>query len=287
MYYLRQQTREPDRAQDLLERAARTSGNAATRQARETFLRLEPEQRRVLAQSITVIDREIQIDAIDSGLRAALHWVIPPAQESSFLDHLKGWWSARAVELLKGSLDAFAAADLLLYVNDLRDQFGPENLPTDPLLPDPDEDTVTELAERPFVRQLEWIAYTRPALAKAINDYHKAFTQRSRWLREELLGVGELDSYERRLVDEWQFAFTAMLSELTPSSTEEEKQVSGRALLRRLAENSQARIRTRFNEPFVTRGSLHLLADTRRVGWHPEFEARLEALLGPVVDDAA
>jgi hypothetical protein len=36
----------------------------------------------------------------------------------------------------------------------------------------------------------------------------------------------------------------------------------------------------------MTRGSLHLLADDRRVGWHPDFEARLQELLEPVVEGA-
>jgi hypothetical protein len=283
-FYLRDQTRDVDRALSLLETAARTSGNKSTQAARRAFFSLESESRRSLLDSIVVIDQEVHIHEIDSALKTALHWVIPPAHEQSFLDHLKGWWAARAVEMLAGRLPAFAATDLLLYVNDLRDQFGPENLPTDPNLPNPDDNTIAELAERPFVRQLELIAYTRPALAKAITDYYRAFTQRSRWLREELLGVGELDSYERRLVDEWEFAFTAMQSDLPDGATEDDLEASGRALLQRLAENAQARIRAQFNEPFITRGSLHALADTRRIGWHPDFEARLEALLGPVVD---
>jgi hypothetical protein len=32
-------------------------------------------------------------------------------------------------------------------------------------------------------------------------------------------------------------------------------------------------------EPFVTRGSLHMLADEQHVGWHPEFRTRLAGLL--------
>ena len=52
----------------------------------------------------------------------------------------------------------------------------------------------------------------------------------------------------------------------------------------RAAETAKARIRERYDESFMSRGSLHGLADDRRVGWHPEFEARLEALLSPIVD---
>jgi hypothetical protein len=38
-------------------------------------------------------------------------------------------------------------------------------------------------------------------------------------------------------------------------------------------------IRPRCTDAFLTRGSYQMLADERRAGWHPDFEARLAALL--------
>ena len=32
-------------------------------------------------------------------------------------------------------------------------------------------------------------------------------------------------------------------------------------------------------EPFITRGSYHILSDKQKVGWHPEFQNRLKFLL--------
>ena len=77
-----------------------------------------------------------------------------------------------------------------------------------------------------------------------------------------------------------------MTRELGEEASDEEHERCGREILSHLAENAQARIRERYNEPFMVRGTLHELADGRRVGWHPRFEARLEALLSPVVDDS-
>ena len=38
----------------------------------------------------------------------------------------------------------------------------------------------------------------------AIRDYYRAFEQRSRWAREDFLVDGELENYERELVEAWQ-----------------------------------------------------------------------------------
>jgi hypothetical protein len=52
-----------------------------------------------------------------------------------------------------------------------------------------------------------------------------------------------------------------------------------------MSANVLIRLRERFDEPFVTRGTLHELADRLSVGWHPDFVARLEELLAPAVED--
>ena len=53
---------------------------------------------------------------------------------------------------------------------------------------------------------------------------------------------------------------------------------SRQELFRLVTENSAVRLRA-YTEPFYTHGTLHGLADDGRVGWHPDFQARLEALL--------
>ena len=41
----------------------------------------------------------------------------------------------------------------------------------------------------------------------------------------------------------------------------------------------RVRIRQRYEEPFFGRGVYHRLADDRHVGWHPDFEHRLQEML--------
>jgi hypothetical protein len=279
--------RDPERAQQSLARAAASSTNQATARWRARFAQLSPSRRAQLVNAITVADGAVPISEIDERLKTALFWALPSTDRAdAFIEHVRGWWFGIAVRLLRREVRAIAATDMLHAIQDIRDQFGPENLPRDPDLPDPDEVTVAEFHGRVFVRQLELIAATQEQLAVAIRDYYRAFTQRSRWLRRDLVGVDEIDRFEERLVDEWRFVFTNLTAELAEDADEPERQRHGRGIFTRAAETARARIRERYDEGFMTRGSLHGLADDRRVGWHPDFEARLEALLSPVVEGA-
>src|SRR5262249_47810476 len=77
-------------------------------------------------------------------------------------------------------------------MSDLREQFKQESLPIDDdlLTFDLDETTQTAHANYPFVRQLEIAAAGKRRIAAAIRDYYRAFEQRSRWIRNDLLLVG-------------------------------------------------------------------------------------------------
>jgi hypothetical protein len=273
--------RQPDTALVRLEEVASSSTNEQTSEARSRFLALKPDRRRALVDRITVLDETVRIDSFDEALADELFHVLPRDREESFLDRLKGWWIRTAAALLARRLTAITPADVRAYVDDLRDQFTPDNLPTDLDLEDFDEASADGYRDRRFVRQLNIIAASAHQLLLAIRDYHRAYTQRSRWLREDLVGIQELDRFERRLRDEWEHAFEHMVRELPAGASEEDKQRAGRALLHAVGERSQARVRPLFHEGFLTRGSLHGLADDtdQDVGWHPEFRRLLEELL--------
>jgi hypothetical protein len=117
-----------------------------------------------------------------------------------------------------------------------------------------------------------------PCIRKAINDYYRAFQQRSKWVREELLLVGELEEYERRLVDEWERLFEVMKEDMGEDKDEAAMQREGRALFNTV-QKLEMNIRPRCDEPYVMRGSYHILANQLRVGWHAEFLNRLSNLL--------
>ena len=52
----------------------------------------------------------------------------------------------------------------------------------------------------------------------------------------------------------------------------------GRQLLNQI-ESKDIRVRERCSEPFIMRGSYHMLADQFKIGWHADFKNRLKYLL--------
>jgi hypothetical protein len=104
-------------------------------------------------------------------------------------------------------------------------------------------------------------------------------------MRENLLLVGELDKYERRLCEEWQMMFDRAADSFGEMQAESQRQKMARRIYD-WVEQAEFRLRDRVDEPAITRGSFHMLANELRVGWHPLFKERLQHLLDDAVADA-
>jgi hypothetical protein len=146
-----------------------------------------------------------------------------------------------------------------------------------------DDATSADHADSPFVRQIELTKAGKARISAAVRDYYRAFEQRSRWMRNELVFVGELEKFERILVEEWELVFARMKDELGAEMSEDAKIRAARSVLG-WAEMTTIAIRPAVTTAFVTRGSLHMLANDIRIGWHPEFRERLAHLLSPPTD---
>ena len=74
-----------------------------------------------------------------------------------------------------------------------------------------------------------------------------------------------------------------MNDELPADVTERAKTEMAKKVYQWVEEASAPPIRNQCTERFLVRGSLHLLADRMDsgVGWHPDFAARLIAVLEP------
>jgi hypothetical protein len=269
----------------LLEQAAATSTNAQTEQARLSFIRLSPADRRALLAAVVVRDEQPQISDFYGELEKLLPYLFRPQHRDAFLEALTGWWYRQCVRLLTDRQPGVAGSDLTSFIHELRDRLEPGDLPPPLTGPDPTAEELKQYAGRTFVAQMQWIAYSQEQLADAIRDFHRAYAERSRWLRLGLLEVGDLEHYERRLFDLWRREFNDMVRELRESTSEEDaNERAGRLLLQQLRRQDQVRVRPRYSEEFLTHGTLHELADRSRahaeqIGWHPDFRARLEQLL--------
>jgi ABC-3C protein len=277
---LRPESRDESKALRSLEAAAQTSTAAQTAAARWQFLGLETSARRTFVSRIRVVDGSPRIDKVPALVKAYLHWALPPDHEDLFLAMVWRWWDAVAVAMLQGDLPGVDVGDAQAAIADIRDQFTRDNLPTLLELADVDEEAVKQTYRmHPFVQQMHWVAYPPRNLEKAIVDYYRAYTHAVRWVEEDLVSAVELTRFEAELVDEWEREFEWMLDGLVENAGEEEKKTAGKALLRQLLSQTGICVRSRYNDPFFARGQRHMLADTGKMGWHADFEARIADLL--------
>lgn len=272
--------RDPEAALGSFNSIALSSQSQSNSQAYQSFLALTQEERLTLLNQIYVIDSAPNITDIDTELARQVRWLAPDEQEEAFLQRLEGWWYRRVLNQLSKSGNLINSREIDLYMQELREQFTREALPID------DDVVALELNEalqqscqnRLFVKQVELVTKNTRRIGFAIRDYFRAYEQRARWLRQDIVLGLELDKYETQLVEEWESAYERMCDELGEENTEELMEKAGRALLD-WAEINLFPIRPKVTAKFISTGSFHMLSDDGRVGWHPLFKERLEILL--------
>jgi hypothetical protein len=275
--------RDVESARRLLDATARTSINATNALAYQAYEQLTSDQRLGLLERVYVADAAPAISDIDEELRREIFWAVDRAHQSSFLDRLEGWWLRRVIAQLTAADRArIASVEIEAEMADLRDQFKQDSLPIDDDLLDftLDDDTAAAHQQHRFVKQLEIVAAGKRRVANAIRDYYRAYEQRSRWIREDLVVTLDLSRYERRLIEEWENVFEAMCDEIGTAATDDAKQTAARSVLQ-WAERATIPIRLGVTEPFLCRGSFHMISDDGRIGWHPDFRDMLTSVLAP------
>ncbi len=110
----------------------------------------------------------------------------------------------------------------------------------------------------------------------------RAYEQRSRWTRQELLVDGELKRYEEDLKEAWEPRFLTLLDTLPTSCATELKISGGQKIFQWVEQDADFPLRT-VRERFLTHGSFQILANRKMVGWHPEFR-ELEKVDDPEKD---
>ena len=267
-------TRDESHAAELLVAAAKASRNAVTSAARAAFVALTPATRRLLIHNIWVFDRAPTILDVREELESVLHYSALPEQITHLTDHLEGWWFNRVVTALADPHAAtISLASIQNKVSDLRESFRLGRLALDDTV-----DTmppVTELPpdDRMFIRQMRLVDVSDNEIRATVHDYYRAYEQRSRWARENLLLDGEADRYDRGLRDVWHRRFLACTADVSPNSDEPTKVAQGRRVFR-WAREYQKPFRNR-DELWLSSGSFQMLADAVRIGWHPDYDALL------------
>lgn len=262
----------------LLE-VATTSTSDANEAAYGAFVGLPEADRAAVIDSVYVLDQAPGAADLAAEIPRLVQYAADDDHLPAFVERLEGWWIERVVRHLSGTdSGVIRGADLRLKMTALRHSFQPDNLPLDFVVAEPPDGTDPGGDMRAFVHQLRLVAANNDRIRFAITDYFRAFSQRSRWLRDDLVHAGELELYEHRLVEELSRHRATLLDEVSPQ-TEDDKAAFGRRVLFWVERDAHVPIRTRVEEPYVMRGSYHMLADQLRVGWHPDFLERLRTVV--------
>ncbi|WP_144016093.1 ABC-three component system protein [Demequina sp. NBRC 110052] len=281
--FLTTEDHEPQAASELLTSLAETLTAEETKKGREAWLAATPAERLGVLQRVTIVTDAPHASETDQLLREELATAVRDEHADLLIERLMGWWHRITFKvLLAADVETISAGMLYNQIYSLRDEFLADALPVDLSLADVEDEIIEGLRSRPFVAQLGWVKVHGHNLRKAIVNYHRAYAQTSKWVQDGDLVEEDLTKFERDLIDEWEIQFENMCDqlELDGELTERDKVQAGRELFNSLYDANVVRIRATFAENFLTNGSRHILADRGDIGWHPDFKAKLEALLG-------
>lgn len=278
IYHLKQNNRTESDVKSILsemDKIATSSTNLVNLNAYSEYLKLTLKQKNLLIKNINIIDSECDIIQISKKLKAELALSAPPNQIESFLEILEGWWFQITIEHLLNKNDGISFQDLQYKISDIRDTYSIDNLPNhfNEQLEISDEDALNS-KDKNFLKQLELISIkiSSDTAKRAISDFRRAFEQRSKWLRLELISPFEESKYEEKLYDHWKNLFDILKDECLDQAGHSILENAKLFYLNSFIKNSpNIRIRDKFKYDYLTRGSFQILADNKRIGWHPNY----------------
>lgn len=281
-YYLKaDQNRAPDKARDILLKFISTSKSETNKVNYEAFKNLTDDEQLELLRAIYIMDQSPNIIEISDSIKKRLSLSTRRMYLDALYERIEGWWFNKIIHhLVANSIGFISGYEVQDAINDFAEQFRPDSLPIDYYDETPTEinsDTVNE--NMLFIEQLRLLKLDSKSIQFSMRDYYRAFIQRSRWAKDELLFVGELQRYENKLLDEWERQFIKINRSRKP--VDEEILIDRGLEIFDWMNDSQIYIRKNCTEPYVTRGSFHILANKPNLclGWHPKFKERISTLL--------
>lgn len=252
------------------------------------FNELSDTEKQDFLERILILDGSPRIVDIPVLIRDKHMRSIRREHREFVFERLEGWWTDAVIKQLTGAksegIFGYEVSDKL---SNFAEEYKADNLPITFRGKVPADEIDTDADPRLFVAQLREIGISSNRIRSAILDYYRAFEQRSSWARENLLVLGEVEEYEDRLTDEWGRYKDVAFEKLKNDSAEEALREAGATLYNwaefETGKIESLRIRARVTEPYVLRGSFHILADATpepKVYWHPRFLDRLGEVLG-------
>ncbi len=280
--YLRSdKDRDPVKALELLKKACADSTNVDLLKSFNAFFGLTESQKDQLVARIFVQDGSPNILQSRERIERLLAISVAREHRAMHADSIEGWWLRVSVEMLSNKRGPISGAEVFDKVVALSQQFQPGSLPTDCYQLVPTEEEKNSLYRHDFVGQLRKIDIPHARIQYAVLDYHRAFTQRSRWVRDRLLVDDDLDIYADHLLEEWNRMRLVLEQKMAPDESDMALIKIGQGLLEWAEMEADIRIRPNVTEAYVMRGSFHMLADEvpPRIKWHRNYGAIIKSAI--------
>ena len=269
-------SRDVSGALELLVSAATTSANQATAAARHRFLSLDPAMQKLLVRNIWVFDKAPNIIDVRDEIVSELQYTAPADKVHFLVERLEGWWFNRIViSLTDPDRSVIPLAAIRDKVIEIGNNFKIGNLPLDEEFDTTPPVTRLPRDDRIFVRQMYLVSVSKNEMLLSVRDYYRAYAQRSRWARENLLLDGEVDRYDRRLREAWNRRFVTDLADIGEDSDDDTKKRVGKTIYRWACQYEKP-LRNR-DELWLSSGSFQILSDRVIVGWHPNYDTLLDS----------
>ena len=234
-----------------------------------------------LVKRIRIISSASDITDIEQNIQRQIRYSCKPEHVQPAIERIEGWWFQECIKALS-SVNPIISTNRQLHakVYEISRQYDDDNLPIEFWDLDEVEEAELDPKDRIFLEQLRLLQYQSRTLRLALQDYYKASMQRSSWLRQGLVYANELVTYEHRLQDAWEHAFSDMEENLKDygNPTEIEKRKAGKALYSKMM-GQDIRIREGVYAAYVMLGTYHHLANSLTIGWHVDFFEKLKHLL--------
>ena len=261
----------------LIERLNKVTKESKNKLLAESFLaynQLTNHQKEKLLKSIFIKDNSLAINDLKEGCKKNLKIHFIPKFLDKAYEMLEGWWYEQCIQFLQDKKDKITLEEVTSAIWDIREQLSNDSLPIDDLIR---EATVKHenYDKRKVVKQLTIATVGPNSVKQAISDFYKATEQRSKWVREKLLHPTEEISYDKRLISDYEPKFAVLKDNAGAHSVD----VCAKEC-REFYNNfyaltcPQIFIRPKVTEPFIVRGSYHMLADQERIIWHPQHNKR-------------
>ncbi|WP_404478989.1 ABC-three component system protein [Novosphingobium sp. BL-52-GroH] len=265
--------RDPKTAADRLTSIAESSTNEALKPAFAAFLALSQPMRASLLSSVEILDQQPDLVDVEVEIEECLRLFAPRGQTQKAREMIEGWWWPRACKaLIDKPPTPIGVGELEAKLDDVREMLKREKLNLDFEEAEPTDQQAAEFDAFRFIGQLRAIGVSGIRIQWAKRDYYRAFSQRSKWTREHAVHDGELASFEKRLIEEWEPRFERMCdSSRREENGDSQLQTAGQDLFHWVETEARIPFRSLLTRSLSV-GSYHILANDIRLGWHRDYK---------------